>query len=293
MSLCVLGMNTAGIQNRLGSLFFIITYLSLMSLSSLPLWHDDRLLFVRERASGAYGTTSYFIANMLFDVIPMRVLPPCFFALLTYWMIGFHASTLAVLRLLFIIILCNIAASTFSLAIGASIDSTSMANLVASLFILMATLLGGFFLSRKTLFSGLDKLVDIISKLSFVRYAFEALLLNEFHDRDGFVLTASHRCIPGKDEKASGFDVTGDDILKTFGFPTSWKHYNIDIAALICFIMVHGLITFLLFKFRDRPGEPSIMDRIKHRVQKIIDSLFDRQNTETQDPESSNSLTLV
>lgn len=264
-----------------------------MSLSSLPLWHDDRLLFVRERASGAYGTTSYFIANMLFDVIPMRVLPPCFFALFTYWMIGYHASTLAVLRLLFIVILCNIAASTFSLAIGASIDSTSMANLVASLFILMANLLGGFFLSRKTLFSGLDKLVDIISKLSFVRYAFEALLLNEFHDREGFALTASHRCIPGKDEEDSKFDVKGDDILKTFGFPTTWSHYNIDIAALICFIVVHGLITFLLFKFRDRPGEPSIMDRIKHKVKKILGFFFNRQDTEIQYSELSNFNTLV
>ena len=32
---------------RLGSLFFIILYLAVMSLSSLPLWREERLLFIR------------------------------------------------------------------------------------------------------------------------------------------------------------------------------------------------------------------------------------------------------
>lgn len=32
---------------RLGSLFFMILYLAVMSLSSLPLWREERLLFIR------------------------------------------------------------------------------------------------------------------------------------------------------------------------------------------------------------------------------------------------------
>ncbi len=49
-------------QDRFGSLFFCILYLALMGLSSLPIWADDRLLFLRERAAGAYGTSAYFTA---------------------------------------------------------------------------------------------------------------------------------------------------------------------------------------------------------------------------------------
>ncbi len=33
-----------------------------MGLSSLPIWADDRLLFLREREAGAYGTAAYFTA---------------------------------------------------------------------------------------------------------------------------------------------------------------------------------------------------------------------------------------
>ncbi len=35
---------------------------------------------------------AYFTAVVLFDVVPMRVLPPTFFALFSYWMVGLHPS---------------------------------------------------------------------------------------------------------------------------------------------------------------------------------------------------------
>ena len=44
----------------------------------------------RERAAGLFGTPAYFTAMALFDLVPMRVVPPCFFAVSTYWMIGFR-----------------------------------------------------------------------------------------------------------------------------------------------------------------------------------------------------------
>ena len=40
----------------------MLLFLSLMALSSLPLWHEQKLLFLRERAAGAYGTGPYFAA---------------------------------------------------------------------------------------------------------------------------------------------------------------------------------------------------------------------------------------
>ena len=34
-------------MRRLGSLFFMLLYLSMISLSSLPVWRDEKLLFIR------------------------------------------------------------------------------------------------------------------------------------------------------------------------------------------------------------------------------------------------------
>ena len=61
----------------------------------------------RERASGVYGTPAYFTATVLFDLIPMRVLPPCVFAAATYWMIGFRPGFLHLCVFLLLLILTN------------------------------------------------------------------------------------------------------------------------------------------------------------------------------------------
>ena len=46
----------------------------------------------RERDAGTYGTPAYYTAVLLFDMVPMRVIPPLFFALSSYWMIGLHTQ---------------------------------------------------------------------------------------------------------------------------------------------------------------------------------------------------------
>ena len=51
---------------------------------------EDRALFLREKAAGAYDTASYFVAVVVFDVLALRVLPPLFFALVAYPAIGLH-----------------------------------------------------------------------------------------------------------------------------------------------------------------------------------------------------------
>ena len=51
------GVDTGGIQNRLGCLFFMLLYLSMMSLSSLPIWRAEKLLFIRSATRRAFVRT--------------------------------------------------------------------------------------------------------------------------------------------------------------------------------------------------------------------------------------------
>jgi len=210
------GVDTGGIQDRFGSLYFMLLYLSLSSLSSLPLWHDDRLIFVRERASGAYGTPAYFTAVVLFDFVPLRLLPPLLFTLVSYPMIGLRAGLEARCSALLTLVLHNMASTALSMALGAGLPSVAAANMAGSLAVLACALLGGFLLSRNRM----PAVVDWASSLSYVRYSFEGLLINEFHGVDGFRFTAFHQ--PGvPSDKVPHVDVSGDEILQTFGFRIS------------------------------------------------------------------------
>lgn len=54
-----------------------------------------------------YGTPAYFTATVLFDLIPMRILPPCFFAAATYWMVGLRPGLWHLLTFLLLLVLSN------------------------------------------------------------------------------------------------------------------------------------------------------------------------------------------
>ena len=111
---------------------------ALMSLSSIPIWRDQHVLFERERAAGVYGTPAYYAAVVLFDILPMRVFPPCFFGFFTYWMVGLHRDcSLCLAYFLAVLVLSNVASALMSMAIGAASPSNRVANYVGSLAILI------------------------------------------------------------------------------------------------------------------------------------------------------------
>ena len=175
------GVDTGGIQNRLGALFFMLLYLSFISLGSLPVWHEERLLFARERAAGTYGANAYFTAVVLFDILPLRVLPPFFFGFLTYGMIGLHARCkLCLARFVLALVLSNITATLLSMAIGAAASSVAVANVAGSLCVMTSALFGGFLLSK----TAMPPVVRLLASASFLNSGFEALAVNEFHDND-------------------------------------------------------------------------------------------------------------
>merc|ERR1719299_70826 len=109
----------AGIRNRFGCFFFILLFQSIMSLSSLPIWRDQYLVFHQERVARAYSTFSYFVSVAIFDLIPLRMLPPSFFAFFTYWMVGLRSDSVSSVGFfLLILILNNVAAALVCFAVG-------------------------------------------------------------------------------------------------------------------------------------------------------------------------------
>merc|ERR1711977_490249 len=224
-----------GIQNRMGSMFFIVLYLGLASLSSVPVWNESRLLFLRERASGAYGTFAYFTAVVLFDILPMRIIPTCMFSL-SYFMIGLSSTTDAILHFpifVIIIVLANASAVSMCMAIGACFRDTKIANAFASLAVLLSMLYSGFILSRHTM-GGFTK---IGTDFSYMNFAFEALLINEFHGAHGYYFNSPA-------DPRLRVNVTGDQVLDLFDFNAN--NLLLDIAALLSIALTFFTICFLL-----------------------------------------------
>ncbi|KAF2984298.1 hypothetical protein EK904_000686 [Melospiza melodia maxima] len=80
--------NSAGLQNRVGAMFFLTTNQCFSSVSALELFVVEKKIFMHEYISGYYRTSAYFIAKLMADLIPIRTMPSIIFTCIVYFMLG-------------------------------------------------------------------------------------------------------------------------------------------------------------------------------------------------------------
>lgn len=137
-----------GFQNRLGLFFFILALFGFSTLTSLTVFSSERLLFVRERANGYYSPITYFAAKVVFDIVPLRLIPPIIMGAVVYPMSGLNPEWHSFLKFILILILFNLAAAAICLFIGIVFRDGGVANLIGSLVMLFSLLFAGLLLNH-------------------------------------------------------------------------------------------------------------------------------------------------
>jgi ABC-type multidrug transport system ATPase subunit/ABC-type multidrug transport system permease subunit len=200
-----LTLNIAGFQNRLGLFFFILALFGFSTLTSLTVFASERLLFVRERANGYYSPITYFLAKIVFDIVPLRIIPPIIMGSIVYPMTGLEPQAANFFKFILILVLFNLAAAGICLFIGIVYKDGGVANLVGSLVMLFSLLFAGLLLNH----DAIPKSMLWLQSISIFHYAFEALIVNEVT-----FLTLSDK------KYGLNIEVPGATILTTFGFDT-------------------------------------------------------------------------
>lgn len=193
----------SGFQNRLGLFFFLLALFGFSTLTTLSLFADERIIFLRERSNDYYRPIAYYTAKVLFDIVPLRVFPPIILGLILYPLVGLTFDDGAFWKFLVILTLFNLTSAAICLLIGILIKNSGVANLIGSLFMLFSLLFAGLFLNHDSMPPG----AVYLQYLSIFHYAYEALAVNEVR-----YLTLT--------EKKFGLsiEVPGATILSTFGF---------------------------------------------------------------------------
>ena len=137
-----------GFQNRLGLFFFILALFGFSTLTSLTVFSSERLLFVRERANGYYSPITYFAAKVIFDIVPLRLIPPIIMGAIVYPMVGLVPAWPEFLKFILILVLFNLAAAAICLFIGIVFKDGGVANLIGSLVMLFSLLFAGLLLNH-------------------------------------------------------------------------------------------------------------------------------------------------
>lgn len=228
----------SGFQNRMGLFFFILALFGFSTLTSLHVFAHERTLFLRERANGYYAPITYFTAKLLFDIIPLRIIPPLIMGTILYPMVGLVTAWPEFLKFLLVLILFNLAASAICLFIGILLTDTSLANLIGSLVMLFSLLFAGLLLNHKTI----PAPALFLQKLSIFHYGFEALIVNEVR----YLSLVEHKF--GLD-----IEVPGATILSTFGFESLayWKDViGLAVAGGGFVVLAYVAMHFLLVEKR-------------------------------------------
>lgn len=206
----------AGFQNRMGVFFFVCALFAFSCLSSLPLFASERIIFMRERANGYYSPIPYYMAKVLFDILPLRVVPPLLLGAIIYPMVGLVPDLPHFARFLAVLVAFNLTAAGICLVLGIIIREVSVANLTSSLVMLFSMLFGGLLLNKDSM----PVYLQWLKNLSFFHYAFEALIVNEM---------VYLQLI--EEKYGLEIDVPGATILSTFGFDAT--AYLTDLFSLI------------------------------------------------------------
>lgn len=221
-----------GFQNRLGLFFFLLALFGFSTLTSLTVFAQERLLFVRERANGYYAPFTYFLAKVLFDIIPLRIIPPILMGAIIYPMVGLIPDSVHFFRFILVLVLFNLAAAAICLFIGIICKDHGVANLLGSLVMLFSLLFAGFLLNQETVPKG----AAWLQTLSIFHYGFESLIVNEMIE-----LTVL--------DKQFGLEikVPGATVLSTFGFNNAmmWP----DIWSLGVFAGVFMVVAYIALHF--------------------------------------------
>ncbi|KAF2814649.1 ATP-binding cassette sub-family G member 2 [Mytilinidion resinicola] len=227
-----------GFQNRLGLFFFVLALFGFSTLTVLTVFAPERLLFTRERAKGYYSPVSYFAAKVLFDIVPLRLIPPIILGAIVYPMTGLIPAWPEFLKFILFLVLFNLAAAAIFLFIGIVFRNSGVANLIGILVMLFSLLFSGFFLNQES--------IPIAAKwlqlLSIFHYAFEGLIVNEVK----YLSLVDHKY--GLD-----IEVPGSAILSSFGFNVLalWRDcINLAVFGAIFVVLAYAAMHILLLERR-------------------------------------------
>ncbi|KAJ3066124.1 hypothetical protein HDU98_010549 [Podochytrium sp. JEL0797] len=225
----------SGVQNRLGSLFFILSLVGFSSLSAIGALAQERNLFIRERSNGVYGSMPFYISKIVCDILPLRVIPALLTGTIAFYMVGYDQSGDHYPKFLVLLLLFSAIMGLMCISLGVAISDVGTATLVGAILILFKMLFAGLIISQDSI----PPALRWIQYCSFFRYPYEGMAVNDL----------------GLLQITDTFDGTSVNlpaalILEKFGF--NLDNYGLDLLVTIVLLVILVCLTGILIDVRLR-----------------------------------------
>eukprot|EP01137_Pigoraptor_chileana_P010217 Opistho-2@59509 len=170
-----LGTDATGRYDRVNVLFFMVTVAGLSSFKFLSGMFEERALFIRERSSGTYRVSSYFVTLWLTE-FPFSVISLTLFSLIVYFGVGLNLSAGRFFYFVIIMILTQEVGLAFAQTFAGLSSTFEGATALCSITLTLYMLMSGYLIN-------LDNIPNYwiwAYYTNFMAYALNGLIVNEF-----------------------------------------------------------------------------------------------------------------
>ncbi|XP_047171509.1 ABC transporter G family member 21-like [Vigna umbellata] len=219
--------NPSDIQDQVGLLFFYSIFWGFFPLfNAIFAFPLDRPMLIKERSSGMYHLSSYYVARTVGD-LPMELVLPTIFVTISYWMGGLKPSLVTFVFTLLIMLFNVIVSQGIGLALGAILMDAKQATTLASVTMLVFLLAGGYYIQQIPFF------ISWLKYISFSHYCYKLLAGVQYS------VNEVYECEPGLHCKIRDFPA-----IKCLGLGNLSK----DVLVLTIMLIEYRVVAYLALK---------------------------------------------
>ncbi|XP_057475747.1 ABC transporter G family member 6-like [Actinidia eriantha] len=166
-----------GVQERLGFFAFAMSTTFYTCADALPVFLQERYIFMRETAYNAYRRSSYVLSHSL-TALPALAFLSLAFAAITFFAVGLDGSLSGFLFYFLIIFASFWAGSSFVTFLSGVVPQVMLGYTIVVAILAYFLLFSGFFITRERI----PAYWIWFHFISLVKYPYEAVLQNEFNN---------------------------------------------------------------------------------------------------------------
>lgn len=231
-------MDFAGVQNRVGSLFFIVVNLMFGNIMPTIMAFTLELQIIRrERSAGTYRAISAFVAKLI-SHIPLVIFSTVLFAVPVYWMMGLQPVMEKFLIFIFVTTFHAVCSTILGITISSGVPNARVGQIIGPTVVIVFLVFGG----QAVNLDSIPGILRWMKYVSIIRYSYSALAINEFTG-------LSFPCAPSSPPSCHA--VTGQVILQDYSLNEFQLWYNEILVA--TWMLGYLIAGYFLFQWRSRP----------------------------------------
>ncbi|KAJ4952200.1 hypothetical protein NE237_029032 [Protea cynaroides] len=215
---------TSHIQDRIALLFFFSVFWGFFPLyNAVFTFPQERSMLIKERSSGMYRLSSYFLARTAGD-LPMELALPTTFVFIIYWMGGLKPDPTTFILSWLIVLYSVLVSQSLGLAFGAILMDVKQATTLASVTTLVFLIAGGYYVQQ------IPPFIVWLKYLSYSFYCYKLLLGVQYKENDYYECSNGTMC-----------RVIDFPAVRSVGLNGLW----VDVAIMALMLIGYRLIAFL------------------------------------------------